>query len=73
MSSWGKIFVIHSNIRSEPAGVDQGFLRGDDLYLRAAELMETCPQSVACCNLEPTAVHVNIENYYTRNTSSATK
>ena len=55
MSSMGKIFVIHTKIKSEPAGVDQEFWgEGGDLYLRVAELMETCLQSVAFCKLEPT-------------------
>ena len=72
MSSRGKIFVIHTKIKSESAWVDQQFLsrRRVTLYLKVAELMETCPQSVAFCKLEPT---VNIENYYTRNTSNASK
>ena len=46
MSSRGKIFVIHTKIKSESAWVDQQFLSGRrvTLYLKVAELMETCPQ-----------------------------
>ena len=56
MSSKGKIFVIHTKVKSEPAGVDQEFWgeEGGDLYLRVAQLMEICLQSVAFCKLEPT-------------------
>ena len=51
MSSWGKIFVIHTKIKSEPAGVEREFWvegggGGRDSYLRVAQLMETCLQSV---------------------------
>ena len=56
MSSRGKIFVIHTKIKSESAWVDQQFLSGRrvTLYLKVAELMETCPRSVVFCKLEPT-------------------
>ena len=52
MSSRGKIFVIHTKIKSESAWVDQQFLseRRVTLYLKIAELMETCPQSIAFRN-----------------------
>ena len=36
--SRGNIFVIHTKIKPEPAGVDQGFLKWE-WYLRVAELM----------------------------------
>ena len=44
--------MIHRKIKSESAWVDQQFLseRRVTLYLKIAELMETCPQSVAFCN-----------------------
>ena len=71
MSSRGKIFVIHTKIKSEPAGVDQEFWgEGGDLYLRVAQLMELAYKVLPFANWN---LHVNIKNYHTRNTSNATK